>query len=503
MRYLIYSRVSERGSDWHGDTSCQTQIDECRRHVLSLDTSPSFIEVQDEFKSGRTVEKRPALVAALANPSTWDVLVVLDMDRLARSLDGWVHIAKTLTAAGKGLLCIRQNMDYRTPQGRMLLSLFAVIAEYFARSNAEKTRDKMLSIARKGEWPAGKIPTGYRRAGKSQNALVVDPPAAEKVRAIFADACTLHVTALARKYNLPLNTLRKMLKNPTYTGRIHYGPVDLPGKHPAIIDQATWDRVQSNHPAKTPASPRPARQQYPYALTGKVRCSEGHAMSPATCRGKGGQYPYYRCLDPNCKAPHRYVRADQLEVGVCDMIYRLGYDQEQIEAIADDVAKRIALMEGAHKEGGSVHDRLQRAETRLQRLTDALTAAMTLPDARQAILRELDSAERETRGLREEAKRIAEEAARISMYRDADTLAKEWQLFAEAMAKDMQGADPASRRAWCQSNVVRVIIDEHCRPVVTVDLVQGSTRTGTWHPEGLLVELHARCVLGLNAATRR
>ena len=92
MTYLIYTRVSPRGSDWQGETSCEAQEAEVRAHLVRIDPTARFVRtLSDEFRTGRN-NHRPALQSALREAATgnakWDALVVLDVDRISRSMEG-------------------------------------------------------------------------------------------------------------------------------------------------------------------------------------------------------------------------------------------------------------------------------------------------------------------------------------------------------------------------------------------------------------------------------
>jgi len=61
MKYLIYTSVSERGSDYHGETSCQAQADECRCYALARDPATTFTGVEtDEFLPARPPSAPPS-----------------------------------------------------------------------------------------------------------------------------------------------------------------------------------------------------------------------------------------------------------------------------------------------------------------------------------------------------------------------------------------------------------------------------------------------------------
>ena len=88
--YLLYARVSPKGSSWDGcETSIPVQLEEMRRYVLRMDPDAAFIEVSDEFRSGKDL-KRPGMQRILKDlkrrPVRWQNLVVWNLDRLTRSL---------------------------------------------------------------------------------------------------------------------------------------------------------------------------------------------------------------------------------------------------------------------------------------------------------------------------------------------------------------------------------------------------------------------------------
>ena len=75
-------------------------------------------------------EDRPGLVALLDNVHDGDVVVVVALDRLGRSLSGVIRTIETLTEAGVLLRSLREGIDYSTATGRMLAGIFAALAAY-------------------------------------------------------------------------------------------------------------------------------------------------------------------------------------------------------------------------------------------------------------------------------------------------------------------------------------------------------------------------------------
>jgi site-specific DNA recombinase len=53
----------------------------------------------------------------------------------------------------------------------------------------------------------------------------------------------ISLTQLAKKYNLSVNGLKKVLTNVTYLGKVKFGGQIAQGKHPALLSQELFDKV--------------------------------------------------------------------------------------------------------------------------------------------------------------------------------------------------------------------------------------------------------------------
>lgn len=247
-------------------------------------------------------------------------MAVFNIDRLTRSMEGYIEILRILSKAGKGLIAVRQNLDLASPSGRFMLQLLVSAAEYFARLGAENTRAKMLSQASRGQYLAGRTPFGYDKG--EGNVLIQNETEAPIIRDIFQRyAAGPTITEIRRVHNLPKNTMTKILHNPAYIGKISFSGQIFDGLHKPLIPPDVWATVQSNLPKGT-SKPRPQAQKYDYLLSGLVRCSCGKAVSPCMGRGKGGEFAYYRCTDTIGCPERKYVRADALEDAVLKSVAR-------------------------------------------------------------------------------------------------------------------------------------------------------------------------------------
>ena len=370
MKYQIYARVSERGSDWEGETSCAAQIAACREHLQRIDPKAEFAtDKVDEFISGRTND-RPALQTLLAEASNgtaeWDVMAVLNIDRLTRSMDGYIEILRVLLKTGKGLIAVRQNLDLASPSGRFMLQLLVSAAEYFAHLGGENTKAKMLSQARAGQYLTGRPPFGYTvDKSAKDNILLPDPEKAPIIKEMFRRyAGGDSVTDLRRLFKIPKNTIIKILHAPVYTGKISFSGQVFQGKHEPIIDQQLWDAVQGRLP-HSKSAPRINACSYEYMLSGMVKCSCGKAMTPITItKGNGKAYPYYRCADSAVCTAREYIKAEELESAVADVILKTWKDRAVLDMATQDTnATARQKITGLKKDLAETRVALAAAET--------------------------------------------------------------------------------------------------------------------------------------------
>ncbi|MHC4406227.1 MAG: recombinase family protein [Planctomycetota bacterium] len=97
------------------------------------DSRPKWNELWDAVQKGRV-----------------HILVTHALDRLGRSLAHLVKIIFTLTERNVTLVSFRENIDLSTAQGRLIASIFAVLAEYELSMIRERTRAGMRSAKARG-----------------------------------------------------------------------------------------------------------------------------------------------------------------------------------------------------------------------------------------------------------------------------------------------------------------------------------------------------------------
>ena len=95
--------------------------------------------------------KRPELERLLSELRTDDVVVITRLDRLARSTSELLRIAETIEAKNAGLQSIAEPWaDTTSPAGRMVLTVFAGIAEFERSLIAARTEEGRRAAQARG-----------------------------------------------------------------------------------------------------------------------------------------------------------------------------------------------------------------------------------------------------------------------------------------------------------------------------------------------------------------
>jgi len=163
-----YARVST------ADQTTDPQIDRL--------TAAGCERVYIETASG-ALRDRPQLQACLDYLRTGDTLVVVKLDRLARSLAHLIEVVTTLDRRGIGLVSLSESIDTTTAAGRLLLHVLGAIAEFERNLILERTMAGLAAARARG-----------RTGGRPRK---ITPEKLEAARALIASGRTVAQAAQA------------------------------------------------------------------------------------------------------------------------------------------------------------------------------------------------------------------------------------------------------------------------------------------------------------------
>lgn len=90
-----------------------------------------------------------------------DGIVATCLDRLSRSVEDVLALAKDAKRRQWRLATIDESLDTSTPSGRLALTILAALAEFERDQTAERVTTALAQVAREGRLRSGTAPLGY------------------------------------------------------------------------------------------------------------------------------------------------------------------------------------------------------------------------------------------------------------------------------------------------------------------------------------------------------
>lgn len=205
---------------------------------------------EDPGVSGATLD-RPALLSLLesAKANEFDIVVIYQLDRLARDLYTQLFIEKELEVAEVELYSVCEpDINRNDPMTVALRQMKGVFAQYEKEMIRLRLTAGRLKKFRDGGYAGGSPALGYtpRREGRAHSKLEVDKEEAKVVRYIKKlrrQGLSLREIALRlTEEGIPTKrggewypaTIRYILMNPLYKGKIRYDKTVGDGKQSSI-----------------------------------------------------------------------------------------------------------------------------------------------------------------------------------------------------------------------------------------------------------------------------
>lgn len=108
--------------------------------------------IVEEHGSGAS-RARPALAKLIHDLGAGDTLVVVRLDRLARSVSHLLDVIEDLTAKGAHFRSLRDPIDTSTPQGMFSLQVLGAVAQLERALISERTKAGIRAAKAKGKLP--------------------------------------------------------------------------------------------------------------------------------------------------------------------------------------------------------------------------------------------------------------------------------------------------------------------------------------------------------------
>jgi DNA invertase Pin-like site-specific DNA recombinase len=130
-------------------------------------TAAACDQVYVDVASGK-LASRPELDKALLVAREGDQLVITKLDRLGRSLEHMIRLAREMQERGVDLVVLDQGIDTSTAIGRMFFQILGAIAEFEHALMSERTRDGLAAARARGRTGGTKPKLGRQQAKLAQ-----------------------------------------------------------------------------------------------------------------------------------------------------------------------------------------------------------------------------------------------------------------------------------------------------------------------------------------------
>jgi site-specific DNA recombinase len=344
---VIYLRVSTPGQVRRAlnpeGYSLPGQRAACKR--LAADLGATVIAEYVEPGRTGTNTRRPALQRMLAELDTLkpNFVIFYDLSRSARDEFDAYWLWNEIKHSGAIMKSTQEDFD-DSDDGMMRFGIHTILNAHPSRNDGKKVK---IGVARKHEEGGSHGPTrlGYLNTrleidGRQVASIGLDGERAPLIRVLFELAATGQHTIASLEdlmYEAGLRTrstptrpacrvghsrLHRILRNDYYIGVVTQNGVKVQGRHEAIVDKATFEKVQAVLHAHRAGGERSKKHQH--YLNGSLFCRVcGARLGYGNHRAKlGGYYDYYSCLSrvrPTGPCGNPYAPVSSTEQAVAEI----------------------------------------------------------------------------------------------------------------------------------------------------------------------------------------
>jgi len=326
-----------------------------------------------------------------------------------------------------------EQFSTNTPVGRFTLGILMGVAQLERENISQRTQAKIMATRRRGLWTGGPVPLGYDLVEKQ---LVLNEKEAEQAREVFRLYINLgSILAVAEEANRrgwttktwtmqsgevkqgkPFNkiTVRNLITNPVYTGKVKLNGELFDGVQPAIINEKEW-RIAQEHLKRNGMGCRPRGASKSGALLlGLVQCACGSGMSVHTARKRSKVYSSYVCIRymkegaASCRGSR--VPTRELESFVLDKVMAIGRDPQLVTETIKAARRQLEAKKPEILAELRYHEKdREKLDRERRHLVDAVGEGKASP----AILQRLGEQDLAAQSLEEQVAKLKDELAAI------------------------------------------------------------------------------------------
>jgi DNA invertase Pin-like site-specific DNA recombinase len=371
--WVIYIRRSAKRAT-SADVSDETQ-EAAARAVLPPGATVAVIRDSGGHQSGATTD-RDGYQELLAGIRAGRVagIAVYDLSRLHRNIRNMLDLSAELERRRIPLLVATMpTASFDGANGRFLFGQLALAAQWQRDMDSDRAVRLNRSIFEAGGH-RGLDPFGYRTIpGSRPRTLEVVEHEADVVRRIWRELASRPTAEIADglnrdgvRHRADRPWTRDAVKDIVRRGRLYLGLVTegrgptaetRPGRHPAIIDQATYRDGLAGAEQRVRGRVRRSTRHRVYLLAGVLTCAGcGHRMHGQASLSRGREWRYYRCR--HC--PAGAVPAETVEAELRDTLRTGVLPDAVIDRTRERLRERLALPSDAGRARRALETRRDR-----------------------------------------------------------------------------------------------------------------------------------------------
>lgn len=410
MRAFIYVRVSTEEQAIKG-----WSIEEQKVLLLDMAEKEGYEVVgmfADPGKSAKSIEGRPgmkSMIHAVENGEA-DIVLAWTISRICRNLKELLILIDLFEEHNTKIKFLSDDIDTSTPAGRMHLQIAGSFSEYERNVIANNVFMGMAARAKDGHKNGGPAPFGYEwvldeTAPRKSSVLQIKEEEAEIVKSVFdafisgkgyktiANTLNLEGKRTQKGKFFSIGTIRGILINPVYCGRIVWGkykgwdknrrkgvnenPIVAKGVHAPIISEEIFDSAQALMSLR--GGKRTKKYNDLNVLSGILRCpvcGAGMVLSRAPLKD-GTKRAYYSCGAWKNKGravcSSNSIRLDKANDYVFKRLEELLDNKNLIKRLVTQINRAYKMeVEPAKLEIKMLDDKLQTIESKKKRLLSLL-----------------------------------------------------------------------------------------------------------------------------------
>ena len=331
----LWTRVSTREQE-ENNCSLENQRKICLEYAeqRGITVKKEFGGTHESAKSEGEMYRK--MIAEVAKDKEINIILVYSFDRFSRAGTEAIMTKAYLKTKGIYVISATQATDPDSAAGTFMENILFLFNQFENDLRRDKSVMGMTECLKRGYW-YNNVPLGYDRKKVGREHIITVNKDGEKLRNAFIWKATEGMSDIAiceklKTLGLAIDRkhLNKIFHNVFYAGYMRHnllGDEIVKGKHEALIDEATFNKV--NGISNAGYEHKKITDDFP--LKRHIICSEcGGYLTGYTVKARGKNY--YKCNTKGCKNNNS---AEKIHAEYIALLNSYKISQEWLSALSD------------------------------------------------------------------------------------------------------------------------------------------------------------------------